>query len=414
MLAYLAALRRFNRNVRLLYVASAAIGFTVYGGIYSVLLNLFLLRLGYGPEFIGAVNGLGLLGFAVWAVPSAIVGRRVGYARMLRLGLSSTAICYGLLPVAVFLPEAWRSPWLLASFAAGSPGIASFFVNIHPIMMGSIRPDQRNLAYAVMGSLWPLAGFAGALIAGLLPGLFAALLGVTLEAPEPFAFPLMLAAVTLAVAAVVLLGIREINPQVAVERGTGKVPLAYGFFLITALVVMLRGSGEATTRTFVNVYLDDSLHITTAQIGALLSVGQLLTGAAVLLMPAISRRFGNVRTSFAFSVGVGIGLLPIAFAPHWWAVAIGFTAVLTCASIAGSSFGVYILASQPNAHRAVISGFSNAGWAISQSLTAFGGGYVIAAFGYQTLFLGASAIAVTAAVLIWAGFVREGGRWRSA
>ena len=44
---YLKTLRRFNRNVRLLFVANAILGF-VFFGIYALLLNLYLLRLGYG------------------------------------------------------------------------------------------------------------------------------------------------------------------------------------------------------------------------------------------------------------------------------------------------------------------------------------------------------------------------------
>ena len=49
---YLKTLRRFNRNVRLLFVANAILGF-VFFGIYALLLNLYLLRLGYGLEDIG-------------------------------------------------------------------------------------------------------------------------------------------------------------------------------------------------------------------------------------------------------------------------------------------------------------------------------------------------------------------------
>ena len=41
------------------FVAVALVGFALDGGIYSVLLNLFLLRLGYGPEQIGLVNAAG-------------------------------------------------------------------------------------------------------------------------------------------------------------------------------------------------------------------------------------------------------------------------------------------------------------------------------------------------------------------
>ena len=47
------ALSLFNRDVRLVLFSQALIGFTIFGGVYTVLLNLYLLRLGYGPQMIG-------------------------------------------------------------------------------------------------------------------------------------------------------------------------------------------------------------------------------------------------------------------------------------------------------------------------------------------------------------------------
>ena len=52
---YLQKLRLFSRDVRLFLVSSGVIGFS-YFGITSVLLNLYLLRLRYGHEFVGLVS----------------------------------------------------------------------------------------------------------------------------------------------------------------------------------------------------------------------------------------------------------------------------------------------------------------------------------------------------------------------
>ena len=53
---YIQAVRLFNRYVRLFLVSATLFGFAVFGGIYPILLNLYLLRLGYGPEFIGLLD----------------------------------------------------------------------------------------------------------------------------------------------------------------------------------------------------------------------------------------------------------------------------------------------------------------------------------------------------------------------
>jgi len=75
---YLSAFRLFSRDARLYLMTAALFGFTVFGGIYAVLLNLYLLRLGYGPQFVGLINGTGQLAFAIFCLPAGALGRRWG------------------------------------------------------------------------------------------------------------------------------------------------------------------------------------------------------------------------------------------------------------------------------------------------------------------------------------------------
>ena len=56
--SYLQKMRLFSRSTWLYLVSSAAIGFG-YMGIAGVLLNLYLVRLGYGPEFAGLIFATG-------------------------------------------------------------------------------------------------------------------------------------------------------------------------------------------------------------------------------------------------------------------------------------------------------------------------------------------------------------------
>ncbi len=84
--SYLAALRGLHRNVRLYFVATALLGFSIDGGIYSVVFNLYLVRLGYGPEFIGVVNSVGLLVFALSSLPAGALGAGWAIGRWLLRG----------------------------------------------------------------------------------------------------------------------------------------------------------------------------------------------------------------------------------------------------------------------------------------------------------------------------------------
>ena len=76
MSTYWQKLRLLNRDVRLYMAARTLIGLTVRGGVYAVVLNLYLLRLGYGPELIGLVNGAGSAVIALLSLPIGALGSR--------------------------------------------------------------------------------------------------------------------------------------------------------------------------------------------------------------------------------------------------------------------------------------------------------------------------------------------------
>ena len=75
---YVRSLRTFSAGVRVCLVVIAVLGFTISGGISSVVFNLYLLRLGYGPEFIGLLGAVSSLATVAFSVPAGLLGRRLG------------------------------------------------------------------------------------------------------------------------------------------------------------------------------------------------------------------------------------------------------------------------------------------------------------------------------------------------
>lgn len=186
---FLQTLRLFRRDVRLFLIATAFLGFSFFG-ISTLLLNLYLLRLGYGPEFLGLVNGAGALGLAGVSLFAGMVGKRWGYRRTLATGLVLDMVGLGLLPFAEFVPAGWQVGWLLATNTLAWIGGATFVVNSSPFLMAATKPQERNHAFSMQSALMPLAGFAGNLIGGLMPGIFAGILGFSLNESAPYRFPL--------------------------------------------------------------------------------------------------------------------------------------------------------------------------------------------------------------------------------
>jgi len=101
---YLQKLHLFSRDVRLHLVTAALIGFTM-NGIWAVLFNLYLLRLGYTPEFIGLVHAVSMFVFAMFCLPAGALGTKWGSRRMLIISVLMITVGNGLLPLVELITE---------------------------------------------------------------------------------------------------------------------------------------------------------------------------------------------------------------------------------------------------------------------------------------------------------------------
>jgi MFS family permease len=81
----------------------------------------------------------------------------------------------------------------VASYALGWLGIALCTVNADPFLAGSTSAEERTHVFSLQAALWPLAGVAGSLLGGLLPGVFATGLAPSPDHPAPYRYPLLIA-----------------------------------------------------------------------------------------------------------------------------------------------------------------------------------------------------------------------------
>lgn len=412
---YLRRMSMLSRDVRLYLVASATVGFAILNGIYPVLFNLYLLRLGYGPQFVGLVNAVGLFGYALSALPSGVIASRLGLRRTMIVGVTVSAVCYGLQPLAELCVSPLRETWLLGSRLLAVVGLALFFVNSMPFLTSATGPEERSHAYSARMGIDTLSGFLGSLVGGALPIVIASLLGVTLSDPVPYRTSLFIAAVLCLPGVVALWAIRggqetaargvsdEAEPGRPMEAG----PLPLGLLVLMALVVLLRSSSVGVSRTFLNVYLDDALGLSTGQIGLIFAVVQLASVPTALTMPVLARRWGHYAVSIAAALGGAVSMVPLALVPHWAAATLGRMGVYALSSIGDPALGVYQMDLVTPRWRSIMAGATAMALGSSWTLLAFGGGYMIASLGYRTLFLLAGALTAAGAVLFWAMFPRD-------
>ena len=327
---YWQAVRLFNHNVRMYLLTATVFGFT-YFGFVTVLLNLYLLRLGYGTAFIGLANGGTAMAFALTSIPAGMVGSRWGYRRVVVAGVTLIGLGTIFLPPMDYLPTYQRDIGIIITRLLTGLGFALYFVNANPYLVAVTEPRERTYVFAMQVGLMPLTGFVGSLIAGLLPGLLATQMALTEDHPAPFGLSLILAGLLVLPAAVALLTTQDMvvgrsTPVVKAGVAAPALPVVLIFFL--ALTAMLRMTGEGAARSFFNVYLDTGLGQSTARIGLLVAVGQLIAGPAAMAAPVLTERFGKIATIIMSTLATAVSLLLMGVFPHWSVVSLGFTGVI--------------------------------------------------------------------------------------
>jgi MFS family permease len=405
---YIQKLRLFNRDVRLYLTSWALMGFG-YQGIFLVLCNIYLLRLGYGPEFIGLVSGLGMFSFALCSLPAGALGRRWGSRRMMISGMALMTVGFWLLPSAEIVSGNWRSVWIVTAWCLVSFSAPLFTVNGSPFLMAATTPEVRDHAFSVQTALMPLAGVAGSLVGGALPGLFSQALAVPLDQPAPYRYTLFLVGAAFLVGLLATLATRETSP-VQERHGVSKSasssvgPLPVALISLMGLVMALRTAGEFAANTFFNVYLDSGLNVRTLLIGVMVAGAQLMGGIATLSMPLLAKRWGKERIIGLGSIGVAVGLVPLALVPHWAAAGVGLMGTIGSATIVTASIFIYGQELVTPSWRAVMSGAIWMGVGIGGAAIVIGGGQLIAASGYTSLFLTAAGLAAAGGLLFWSYF----------
>ncbi len=400
-------IRLFSRNIRFFLLATAVHGF-VFFGIYSLLLNLYLLRLGYGAQFIGVVNGLGPLMLALFSLPAGAISHRWGGRRVMLGGYLVTAVCLGALPLSSGLPEAMRQPWIAAIYALTWTAGAFIIVNFSPYLMLWTGDQERNYAFAIQSALFPVAGFVGSFFGGLLPVIFANLADVTLDSPIPYRNALLVAAAIDLLAAVAIwrtdeVGGTAVSTQTNQESNT---PPPYRLIFLFTLVFLLTVFGEWTMRIYFNVYLDSVLSVHTTLIGTL-SAGALFMGLFALLSPKAAARWGRKGVVFIGLMGVFVAFLPLIFIELWFAVGLGYMILIGSVSLSNPTLLVFSQSVVEPRWRNTIASSMAMSIGLGVALTSFGGGYIIAAVGYQPLFMLGAMAGLIGAGIVWRFLPRE-------
>jgi MFS family permease len=403
-MGYWQALRAFSPSLRR-FLISFPISVSVPFGFVAVLMNLFLLRLGFDVRFIGFLNALGQLVWATTAIPAGMLSIRIGLRNGIILGQGLFGLGLALILLVESQPEPlWRA-WLIGGQSVMMLGAAFITVNIPPYLMAVTGARERRYAFALVQALIPTVAFLGSLVAGLLPGLAADQLGLTLDDARPYRLALWTGPLLSFLAILPLLGADPARATPS-ERREAAGPAPVGLLIAFGAIVFLQSIGEGAVRTFFNIYLDTSLAVPTAQIGTIMGAAQLLPIVAALSAPLFIARWGAGYTQLVAVLGMGACLLPLAAVPRLGVAAValmGIMATIALLNTARDLFGQELVAP---AWRTAIQGALLIGLASGWATAGIVGGYLIETAGFGAMFLMSAVSAVLSAGLL-AMFLRR-------
>ena len=403
--------RRHVNRVMMIYVCYQFL--SNFGlGVFTLLFNLYLRKLGLREDFIGLFNALSTLTWAAGALVVGPLSRRIG-ARAILIGGVYLFTVVGALQVVTTAPFAL----LGIAFALGFAN-AAMMVPSTPYVFTLIPPERRTQAQAFVFSAIALSTAAGAFMGGELPALLG---GDTLRN-----FRITMAvSIALTLCSVVPLAIlRTAREQPDAPNRGARTPFSHverkqsrrdntAFALVGGFMAL----GTGMLIPFYNVYLS-SLGASPGAVGTLFSVSSLIGGVASLGAPLIARRLPprpavavlrSISVPMALVVGLGFSGLPFASALY----AIRTIGTSLSWPIESSTIGNVI---DPR-NRVSLFGMRSAAWNGGLAFSSWVGGAIIVHFGYRPvhlLYVLAYVAAMAVFLIYWPRRVRQAHEERQA
>ena len=389
-----------SREVWLLCLATGLIN-AGYLSMMGLLKTIFVLRLGYGADFVGALMAAGSLSFALSSLSGGVLGGRFGARRVMIAGAGVIAGGMAFLPLTEFVPRAVQPVWPTLVQVITSAGWAWVAVNLVPALMAFSQAENRKSAYGLKEAGAGLGMFSGAIVGGLLPGLFAGAFGLSLETAAPYRYALVVAVVVAAAALIPVLRLTEVPRTGPATTHVRASTAALRPFAPLILAALLNHAAVATVRVFYPAYLDRVFALPTSLIGVIASAGTLLAVVGSLAGPRLIGARSNGCGMIIASAGMAASLLMLGLFADWRAAGLGTIGTLALMGLWTLAYQVSQMEMAEPAQRSLVAGVGWTGMSTGFTLMSFGGGQIVAHFGYRPMFLLGAGLSTASALLMW-------------
>jgi MFS family permease len=289
-------------------------------GFVSLLLPIYLLRLGFSPLAIGSIITSTLLGSALLTLALGLIAHRHSRRWMLRgacLLMAATGMGFAL------TRDYW--PILIVAFVGTlnpSAGDVSVFLPLeHTVLAETVEPRRRTALFARYSLVGTLVAALGTLAASI-PDLVAARFGTSRVAAVQFTFW-----VYGALGLVAFLLYRPLSPAVEAPSAAAAPrpplgPSKHVIYRLAALFSLDAFGGGFFVQSLLALWLFQAFHLSVATASSILFWSSVCSAFSFLAAVPISERIGLINTMVFTHLPSNIFLILVPFAPNL-ATAIG-------------------------------------------------------------------------------------------
>ncbi len=285
---YLDSIRQFNRNIRLLLLASVCGG--IASGIIDVDFNLYILSLGITPDSLGRILSAGPFAHVLASIPIGFLGEVLGYR-------TAFLIIYGLTGLSqIAQAVTGHAPLIAAAGFVGGLAVSGNFVVRMPFLAVNSTPKQRVHVFTLNSVINGLAYALGSLLAGYLPNVLEGLgLGPILQYRITLCFA---GALTL----LAVLPVLRLNaPPIAPERRhkISLSPYLWGierFTIESSAVELFIGLTLGLVVPFMNIFFIYNLGVSREAFSTVIALSVIPVTLMTIFGPLLAFRVGRRRT----------------------------------------------------------------------------------------------------------------------